>query len=50
MNSIENFRAALHAAGLNYSGDIIADGKLHRIKATGDRNKNSSVFNNLRKK
>jgi putative DNA primase/helicase len=41
VNSIENFRAALQAAGLNYPGDIIADGELHRIKVTGDRQKNS---------
>ena len=39
--SNENFRAAMRAAGLDYAGEIIADGKLHRFKAAGDREKNS---------
>ncbi len=37
----ESFRAALLAAGLDYSGPIIADGRLHRFKAAGDRDRNS---------
>lgn len=37
----ENFRAALVKAGLVFDGEIIADGKLHRFKAAGDREKNS---------
>jgi putative DNA primase/helicase len=37
----ENFRAALAKAGLVFDGEIIADGKLHRFKAAGDREKNS---------
>lgn len=37
----ENFRAALAKARLVFDGEIIADGKLHRFKAAGDREKNS---------
>jgi putative DNA primase/helicase len=40
-NYIENFRNAMSKAGLQFSGEIIADGKLHRFKATGDHEKNS---------
>ena len=40
-NQFETFRAALLAAGLDYSGEIIADGRIHRFKAQGDRDKNS---------
>jgi putative DNA primase/helicase len=39
MNS--EFRAALSAAGLDFPGEIIPDGRLHRIKVNGDRNPNS---------
>lgn len=41
MNSIESFRDALRVAGLDYGGDLIPDGKLHRFKAADDREKNS---------
>lgn len=41
MNAIENFLAELRANGLNNDGPIVADGKVHRIKADGDRAKNS---------
>jgi phage/plasmid primase-like uncharacterized protein len=37
-NPIEDFRSALRAAGMNYAGDLQADGKLHRFKAEGDTN------------
>lgn len=37
----ENFRAALAKAGLVFDGEITFDGKLHRFKAAGDREKNS---------
>ena len=37
----ENFRDTLTKAGLVFDGGIIADGKLHRFKASGDREKNS---------
>jgi len=37
----EHFRAALRASGLDYAGEIIADGKLHRFKAGDDHNRNS---------
>lgn len=30
----ENFRAAMHAAGLEFDGQLIADGKLHRRPAS----------------
>jgi len=35
------FRAAMRAAGLDYTGPITADGKLHRFKAEGDSARNS---------
>jgi len=31
----------MHAAGLDHNGELIPDGKLHRFKAAGDRQKNS---------
>jgi putative DNA primase/helicase len=41
MNTEEQFRGALRTAGLEYDGTIVADGKLHRFKAVGDRAENS---------
>ncbi len=38
---LENFRAAMHAAGLAFDGQLIADGKLHRFKSADDQNRNS---------
>jgi len=38
---LENFRAAMRAAGLAFDGQLIADGKLHRFKSAGDQNRNS---------
>ena len=35
-----DFRAAMAAAGLDFPGDIIPDGQLHRIKVNGDRGPN----------
>lgn len=35
-NHIEDFRAAMHAAGLYYLGPIHQDGKLHRVKCDGE--------------
>ena len=37
----EELREAMHRAGLDYAGPIIADGRLHRFKADGDHNRNS---------
>lgn len=37
---IESFRGAMTAAGLNYVGEIVPDGKLQRIRVNGDRNPN----------
>jgi putative DNA primase/helicase len=37
----ETFRAAMRAAGLDYAGPIVADGRLHRFKAEGDKARNS---------
>ena len=37
----ESFRAALATAGLVFAGQIISDGRLHRFRAEGDREKNS---------
>lgn len=41
MSHEESFRVALHQSGIDYSGPIVIDGKLHRIKADGDHSKNS---------
>lgn len=41
MNPIEKFRAAMHAAGIDYTGPIVADGKIHRFKAGDDHARNS---------
>ena len=35
-----DFRAAMAAAGLDFPGDIIPDGHLHRVKVNGDHNPN----------
>ena len=40
-NAPEIFRVAMGTAGLQYTGLVYADGKLHRFKATGDRGRNS---------
>src|SRR5207244_5947427 len=37
----EVFRAAMSAAGIDYTGQIYADGKLHRFKAGDDHARNS---------
>lgn len=41
MNTEKNFRAAMRGAGLDCTGPIEADGRLHRFKAEGDRERNS---------
>ncbi len=41
MNAIDSFRSALRAAGLDYAGPVLADGKLHRFRAGEDREPNS---------
>ncbi len=41
MNAAESFRAAMAAAGLQFSGPIVGDGALHRIKAGEDKEANS---------
>lgn len=41
MSGPKGFRAAMRAAGLDYAGPIISDGKLHRFKAEGDHDRNS---------
>jgi len=41
MNAPEHFRGALRAAGLDYAGPIMADGKLHRFRVEGDHNRNA---------
>ena len=37
----EDFRRAMSNAGLFFTGEIYADGKLHRFKADGDHDKNA---------
>ena len=39
--ALETFRSAMFAAGLDFAGKIIPDGKLHRFKAAGDHENNS---------
>src|SRR5438093_8893156 len=41
MSATDSFRAALRRAGLDYVGLLVADGRLRRFKATGDRERNS---------
>lgn len=41
MSGPKDFRAAMRAAGLEYAGPIISDGKLHRFKAESDHDRNS---------
>jgi phage/plasmid primase-like uncharacterized protein len=41
MSCEESFRAALRESGIEYSGPIYIDAKLHRIRADGDQSKNS---------
>jgi putative DNA primase/helicase len=41
MTREEIFRVALRESGIEYSGPIYIDGKLHRIRADGDQSKNS---------
>ena len=36
-----DFRAAMAAAGLDFPGEILPDGRLHRVKVNGDHNPNS---------
>ena len=36
-SAIEHFRQAMQAAGINYSGAIVPDGKLHRIRSEDHR-------------
>lgn len=40
-NPAEELRAAMRRVGLEYSGPLFADGKLHRFKTEGDHNRNS---------
>jgi putative DNA primase/helicase len=40
-NAIEDFRRAMSDGGLMHTGEIYADGKLHRFKADGDHTRNS---------
>lgn len=41
MNTPEKFRVAMRQSALVFDGEIIADGKLHRFKTTGDHARNS---------
>lgn len=36
MNYIEDFRTAMHQAGLDYAGEIVTDGKLHRFNCESE--------------
>ena len=38
---VTRFQSEMTAAGLEFQGQIIADGALHRVKVNGDRNQNS---------
>lgn len=41
MSVPESFQAAMRDAGLDCAGPLVADGRLHRFKAIGDRTRNS---------
>ena len=41
MSCEESFRAAMSAEGIDYTGQIHPDGKLHRFKAASDHARNS---------
>ncbi len=41
IDHVDSFRSAMAAVGLDYAGEIIADGTLHRIKVNGDKTTNS---------
>ena len=41
MSAAEHFRAAMHKAGLDYTGPLYPDGRLHRIRVEGDQTRNS---------
>jgi putative DNA primase/helicase len=41
MSREESFRAAMNAHGIEYSGELYFDGRLHRFKANGDNARNS---------
>jgi hypothetical protein len=41
MSREESFRAAMNAHGIEYSGELYFDGRLHRFKANGDNERNS---------
>ena len=38
---IEGFRAAMRRVGLEYADEIIDDGKLHRVRAEGDKGRDT---------
>jgi putative DNA primase/helicase len=40
-DALESFRATMSAAGIEYTGEICCDGRLHRFKAGDDRTRNS---------
>lgn len=41
MTPAEALREKMQQAGIDYAGPLVADGKLHRIRACGDRGRNS---------
>ncbi|MCP5450965.1 MAG: toprim domain-containing protein [Gammaproteobacteria bacterium] len=41
IDHVDSFRSAMAAVGLDYAGEIIADGTLHRFKNNGDKTTNS---------
>jgi putative DNA primase/helicase len=41
MSREESFRAAMSTHGIEYSGELYFDGRLHRFKADGDNARNS---------
>jgi putative DNA primase/helicase len=41
VSAIESFRAGMARHGLEYAGSLCADGKLHRVKVAGDKERNS---------
>ena len=44
LDVLDSFREALACTGIDYSGEIIADGRLHRFRAEGDHRPNGWYY------
>lgn len=48
MNPVESFRQSMAASGVVWNGEILADGRLHRIHVDGDKSGTKNGWYNLR--